>query len=176
MILNRTLGTKFEIITGYKGSSDYQLAMQQGEVDGACVTWESLRATARPMLNADGKDKLIPLIIHRRWDEPHVRDLPLIPELIKGEENRATYKAWAAHLEFFRPFSLPPDTAEDRVALLRQAFRDTLADPAFLAEAKKSQLDIDFVSGEEVEKQVEQILSIRPKAKENLAFLVRKQK
>jgi tripartite-type tricarboxylate transporter receptor subunit TctC len=175
-ILNRTLGTKFEIITGYKGSADYQLAMQQGEVDGACVTWEALRATAIPMLNAKGKDRLIPVMIHRRWHEPHVKDLPLIPELIKGEENRATYKAWAAHLEFFRPFTFPPDTPKDRVTVLRKAFKVTLADPAFLAEAKKSQLDIEFVSGEEVESQVEQILSIRPKAKENLAFLVRKGK
>ena len=175
-ILNRTLGTKFEIITGYKGSADYQLAMQQGEVAGACVTWEALRATAISMLNAKGKDRLIPVMIHRRWDEPHVKGLPLIPELIKGEENQATYKAWAAHLEFFRPFTFPPDTPKDRVTVLRKAFKATLADPAFLAEAKKSQLDIEFVSGEEVESQVEQILSIRPKAKENLAFLVRKGK
>jgi hypothetical protein len=175
-ILNRTLGTKFEIITGYKGSADYQLAMQQGEVDGACVTWEALRATAIPMLNAKGKDRLIPVMIHRPWDEPHVKRLPLIPELIKGDENQAPYKAWSAHLEFFRPFTLPPDTPKDRVTLLRKAFKDTLADPAFLAEAKKSQLDIEFVSGEEVEKQVEQILSVRPKAKQNLAFLVRKGK
>ncbi|HWO41435.1 MAG TPA: tripartite tricarboxylate transporter substrate-binding protein [Candidatus Eisenbacteria bacterium] len=175
-ILNRTLGTKFEIITGYKGSADYQLAMQKGEVDGACVTWESLRATAIPMLNAKGKDRLIPFMIHRRWDEAYVKDLPLIPELIKGEDKRATYRAWAAHLEFFRPFTLPPDTPQDRVAILRKAFQATVTDPDFLREAKKSKLDIDYVSAEEVEKYVEEILSIRPAAKENLAFLVRKAK
>jgi tripartite-type tricarboxylate transporter receptor subunit TctC len=175
MILNRTLGTKFEVITGYKGSSDYQLAMQQGEVDGACVTWESLRATARPMLSAKGKDKLVPFIIHRRWDEPPVRDLPLIPQLIKGEE-RATYKAWAAHLEFFRPFTLPPKTPEDRLMLLRKAFKATLEDREFLAEAKKSQLDIDYVSAEEVERHIEETLAMPTKAKANLAFLVRKGK
>jgi tripartite-type tricarboxylate transporter receptor subunit TctC len=160
MILNRTLGTKFDIITGYKGSVDYQLAMRQGEVDGACVTWESLRATARPMLDAKGDDKLIPLIIHRRWDEPEVKDLPLIPELIKGEENRATYKAWAAHLEFFRPFSLPPKTPKDQLMLLRKAFKATLEDSKFLAEAKKSKLDIDYVSGEETERYVRETLAI----------------
>jgi tripartite-type tricarboxylate transporter receptor subunit TctC len=176
MILNRTLGTKFEIITGYAGSAAYQLAMQKREVDGACVTWESLRATAIPMLNAKGKDRLIPLMIHRRWDEPWVKDLPLIPELIKGEENQATYRAWAAHLEFFRPFTLPPDTPQDRLMVLRKAFKATLADPEFSSEAKKSKLDIDYVSGEEVEKHVEEILAIRPKAKQDLAFLVRKGK
>jgi tripartite-type tricarboxylate transporter receptor subunit TctC len=175
-ILNRTLGTKFQIITGYKGSAEYQRAMQKGEVDGACVTWESLRATATAMLNAKGKDKLIPIMIHRRWDESYVRDLPLIPEIIKGEENRATYRAWAAHLEFFRPFSLPPDSPQDRLAVLRKAFQATMQDPAFLSEANKAKLDIDYVSGQEVERHVEEILSIRPKAKENLAFLVRKGK
>ena len=176
MILNRTLGTKFEVITGYKGSADYQLAMRQGEVDGACVTWESLRSTARAMLEAKGVNQLIPIVIHRPWDEPYVRDLPLIPEIIKGEENRATYRAWAAHLEFFRPFTLPPKTPRDRLAILRKAFEATLQDPGFLTEAKKAKLDIDYVSGEKVEGHVREILSVRPKAKENLAFLVRKAK
>jgi tripartite-type tricarboxylate transporter receptor subunit TctC len=176
MILNRTLGTKFEVITGYKGSADYQLAMRQGEVDGACVTWESLRSTARAMLDAKGDNQLIPIVIHRPWDEPYVRDLPLIPDIIKGEENRATYRAWAAHLEFFRPFTLPPKTRQDRLAVLRKAFKATVQDPGFLSEAKKARLDIDYVSGEEVEGHVHEILSVRPKAKENLAFLVRKGK
>jgi tripartite-type tricarboxylate transporter receptor subunit TctC len=175
-ILNRTLGTRFEVITGYKGNADYQLAMQQGEVDGACITWEGMRATAQSMLSAKGDDRLIPIVIHRRWDEPYVRDLPLIPELIKTEENRATYKAWAAHLEFYRPFTLPTKTPHDRLMTLRKAFKATLQDPAFLSEAKKAKLDIHYVSGEEVEDHVEDILAMGSKAKENLAFLVRKGK
>jgi tripartite-type tricarboxylate transporter receptor subunit TctC len=54
--------------------------------------------------------------------------------------------------EIVRTYTLPPGTPKDRVQLLRKAFEATLKDPEFLADAKKSDLSVDFVSGEEVEK------------------------
>jgi hypothetical protein len=145
--------------------------MQSREVDGACWTWDSMRVTARGMLDAEGDGKLIPFVIHSRWPDPEVRDLPLFREVIRDKALRDAYDVWSGPYEFQRPMVLPPGIPPDRLQLLRRAFRATLHDPAFLADAKKSKLTIDFVSGEEIERQVEKILSIPPSVRERLAFL-----
>jgi tripartite-type tricarboxylate transporter receptor subunit TctC len=175
-ILNRTIGTKFKVISGYEGTSTILVAMRRKEIDGGCWGWESARTTARPMLEAQGDDKLIPFLIHRREPDPEVKDLPLIPEVIKGEDNLSAYRTWAGTFEFQRPFSVPPGTPKERLQLLRKAFADTMKDPEFLIEAEKSKLETVYVSGEETEKYVNQVLAITPKAKELLDFLVTKPK
>jgi tripartite-type tricarboxylate transporter receptor subunit TctC len=175
-ILNRAIGTKFNIVSGYEGTSTILVAMRRKEIDGGCWTWESARTTARPMLDAKGDDKLIPFLIHSREPDPEVKDLPLIPEVIKGEDNISAYRTWSGTYEFQRPFSLPPGTPKERVQILRQAFAATMKDPGFIAEAEKAKLETTFVSGEQVDKYVDQVLSITPKAKEVLDFLVKKQK
>ena len=78
--------------------------------------------------------------------------------------------------EFQRPFTVPPGTPKDRLQLLRKGFADTMKDPQFLAEAEKSKLDVTYVSGEEIESHVNKVLSITPKARELLDFLMTKPK
>jgi tripartite-type tricarboxylate transporter receptor subunit TctC len=175
-ILDRTLGKKFKVISGYEGTSTILVAMRRKEVDGGCWTWESARTTARPMLDGKGDEKLIPFLIHRREPDPEVKDLPLIPEVIKGEDNLSAYRTWVGTYEFQRPFSVPPGTPKERLQLLRKGFAATMKDPAFIAEAEKSKLETTYVSGEEIDKYVNQVLSITPKAKEVLNFLVVKPK
>ena len=176
-ILNLTLGTKFNVVSGYEGTGTILVAMKRKEVEGGCWTWESARTTARAMLDAKGDDRLIPYLIHRRWDEPEVKDLPLIPDVLKKDEDKlAAYRTWAGTYEFQRPFSVPPGTPKERLQLLRKAFGDTLKDPEFLAEAKKVKFKVTYVPGEEVEKKVEGMLAITPKAKELLSFLMVKPK
>ena len=68
---------------------------------------------------------------------------------------------------------LPPATPKEQLGIVRKAFKTTLEDPEFLAEAKSSNLVIDYVSGEEIEKFVDQILAISPTAKAKLQFLVK---
>jgi tripartite-type tricarboxylate transporter receptor subunit TctC len=171
-ILNLTLGTKFDVISGFGGSSRIRIAMQTREVDGACFGWESMRVTARSMLDAKGGDKLIPFITHGDSQDPEVKELPRLTNVIKGKENRAILNAWLSKYDFQRPFSLPPGTPKERLNILRKAFKATLEDPRFLAQAKKSKLVINYVSGEEIEKFVDEILAISPKTKKSLQFLV----
>jgi tripartite-type tricarboxylate transporter receptor subunit TctC len=175
-ILNRTQGTKFKVISGYEGTSTILVAMRRKEVDGGCWTWESARTTARPMLDAQGDDKLIPFLIHAKEPDPEVKDLPLIPEVIKGEDNLSAYRTWSGTYEFQRPFSVPPGTPKERLQVLRKAFAATMKDPEFVAEAQKSKFDATYVSGEEVDKYVANVLSVTPKAKELLDFLMVKPK
>jgi tripartite-type tricarboxylate transporter receptor subunit TctC len=172
-ILNRVAGTKFDVISGYAGTSPVRVALQRHEVEGACLGWESMRVSNRAMLDAKSDDKLIPFITHKRLEDPEVKDLPLFTEVIKGQDNIATYKTWAASYEFQRPFSLPPSAPKERLQTLRTAFAATLRDPEFLAEAKKMKLYIHPVSGEDIEGYVNEIYSMSDKVKENLSFLVR---
>jgi hypothetical protein len=171
-ILNLTLGTRFDVISGFEGSSRIRIAMQIREIDGACFSWEGMRVTARSMLDAKGDDKLIPFITHGNPQDPEFKDLPRLNEVVKGKDNLAILNAWLHQHDFQRPLMLPPGTPKERLGILRKAFKATLEDPQFLADAKKSKLVIDYVSGEEIEKSVDQILATSPKTKESLQFLV----
>jgi tripartite-type tricarboxylate transporter receptor subunit TctC len=173
-MLNRWAGAKFQIIPGYTGTSKIRIAMQSKELDGACWTWDSMRSTARAMLDAKGDDRMIPVIISDRWEDPEVRNVPLFTEVFSDEDNRRAFNTWNAANQFSRPFTLPPGTPKDRVKLLRNAFKATLQDNDFVADAKKSNLTVEHVSGEEAEKLVAQIYSMPPQVKKRLDFTVRK--
>lgn len=175
-LMNALAGTKLKVVPGYKGTSHIRAAMQRKELDGACWTWDSMRVTARSMLDATGDDELIPFIIHGKPGDPEVKELPQFDEVVKGKENVAAFNAWANPYAFQRPLMLPPKTPKDRLQILRQGFKATLQDAEFLAEAKKAKLNIQYVSGEEIETYVDEILSIPPAIKERLAFLVKKAK
>ncbi|HSE89525.1 MAG TPA: tripartite tricarboxylate transporter substrate-binding protein [Candidatus Binatia bacterium] len=175
-ILNETIGTKFKVVSGYEGTGPILVAMRRKEVDGGCWGWESARTTARALLDGKGDEKLIPFLIHRREPDPEVKDLPLIPEIIKGEDKLSAYRTWVGTYEFQRPFTVPPGTPKERLQILRKGFADTMKDPAFIAEAEKSKLETTYVSGEEIDKYVGQIYSITPRAKELLSFLTTKAK
>ena len=171
-LMNELLGTKIKVIAGYKGTSATRLAMQKREADGICSGWESMRVTARSMLDAQGEDKLIPFIIHGKLEDPEVKDLPQFTKIIKGEENLKAFKTWANQYDFQRPLVVPPKTPKERLQTLRTALQKTLTDREFLAEAKSSKMLIDNVTGEEVEQTVDEILSISPAIKKKLQFLV----
>ena len=81
-----------------------------------------------------------------------------------------------ATYQFQRPVSLPPGTPKSRLNILRKAYAAVMKDPQFLAEAKKSKLIINYVSGPQIEKYIDQIQNTPAKAKEALSFLVRKKK
>jgi tripartite-type tricarboxylate transporter receptor subunit TctC len=175
LILNKTLGTDFEVISGFTGTATTRVALQKREINAFCSQWESMRVTARAMLDAPGDDKLIPFVISERWEDPEVKDLPLFKNAIKDPKKYAIFRAWASQMDFQRPLTVAPGTPKDRLAILRNGLSQTLKDPELLAEAKKSKLLITPVSGESTEKLVDEILSMPADVKESLSFLVRKQ-
>jgi tripartite-type tricarboxylate transporter receptor subunit TctC len=173
LILNQALGTKFEVISGYSGTAKIRVALQSRELDGFCSQWESMRVTARPMLDSEGDNKLIPYVISEKWEDPEVRNLPLFKDVIKDPKKFAIYKAWADQMDFQRPLALPPGTPKGRLESLRKALADVLKDKTLVEEAKKAKLVITHVSGEKTTKLVDEILSMPEDAKKSLSFLVR---
>jgi hypothetical protein len=164
------------VISGFTGTATTRVALQKREVNTFCSQWESMRVTARAMLDATGEDKLIPFIISEHWEDPEVKNLPLFKDAIKDPKKYGIFRAWAAQMDFQRPFSVAPGTPKDRLEILRNGLTQTLKDPELLAEAKKSKLVITPVSGEKTEKLVDEVLSMPAEAKKSLQFLVRKTK
>jgi tripartite-type tricarboxylate transporter receptor subunit TctC len=175
-MMNRWAGTKFDIIQGYGGTAKIRLAMRSREVDGGCWTWDSIRSTARSMIDAQGPDKMIPFIINDRWEDPEVKNTTLFRDVFKDPGNLRAFDAWNAANDFARPFALPPRSPFESLKILRQAFKDTMADKEYLADLKRANLTAEYISGETVEKFVEQIYATPPELKTRLDFTVKKRK
>ena len=171
LMLNRMTGAKFNVVSGYQGTAQIRLALQRREVEGLCTNWDSVLATQRDLLDAKGDEAMTPFIIHARVPEPEANSAVLVSEVIKDASNLHTYKVYMAQMEYSRPLTTSPGIPRTRLEILRRAFKATLADPEFLAQANKLKLDISHVSGEESEKLVNEVLSIPPKVKDNLSYL-----
>ena len=94
---------------------------------------------------------------------PELPNVPLASKYAKNDEARQLMQIGIEEpAAYYRPYALPPDTPKDRVQLLRRAFEQTLKDPEFLADAQKSKLDIDPISGEELQKMIAKVFKLEP--------------
>jgi tripartite-type tricarboxylate transporter receptor subunit TctC len=154
-VLNATIGTKFKIVTGYPGGNDVDLAMERGEVMGRCGwSWSSVIATHQNWLDDNKINVLVQLSLKKHRDLPNV---PLVMDFAKTEQQAQIFKLVFARQPMGRPFLSPPGIPADRVAALRKAFMETLQDREFLAEAEKMKLEINPVSGDEVQRIVQDV-------------------
>ncbi len=171
-ILNKAMGTKLKIITGYRGTATIRLALEGREIDGFCSQWESMRVTARSMLDAEGDQKLVPFVIDSHsYPDPEIQKIPLFKDVL-NEEGLKLYNSWAFQMAFQRMLALPPGTPKDRLEILQKAYEKTLKDPKLLAEAKKAKLVVTYVPGPEVKKLVDGIINMPAEVRESLSFLV----
>ena len=170
-VLKATLGLPIQLVAGYKGTSQIRLAADSGEIAGGCWAWESIKVTWRKALEA-GDVKVVLQAI----PEPHpeLRKVPLAIKYAKTDEARKLIQVGVHDPgAITRPYMVAPGTPKERVQLLRKAFLDTLKDKEFLAEARKAKLDIDPVTGEQVERIISGLFKVEPsllaKLKEALA-------
>ncbi|MDA0652248.1 MAG: tripartite tricarboxylate transporter substrate-binding protein [Proteobacteria bacterium] len=156
---NYLVGTKLKIIYGYRGSSQMYLAMERGEVEGrATNTWAGYRSE-KPQWIADKKlNFLIQVGLEKEADLPHV---PLLQDLVKGDPDKEQIaRALAMATKVGRPIAAPPGVPDDRVAALRKAFDETLLDPGFKADAKRSRAEIRSMTGAELTDLINDIFAI----------------
>ena len=140
-MLNALIGTKFKTYNGYPDSAAVGMAMEQGEVDGYCgFTLGSVRS-ARPVWL---EKNLVSIMMQMApVSHPDLKTTPNPQDLLKDEDARQAYLlVWGAG-GMGRPIAAPPGVPADRVAALRRAFQDVLADPAFLEDVKTSRIDVD---------------------------------
>jgi tripartite-type tricarboxylate transporter receptor subunit TctC len=147
-ILKYLFDAKLKIVSGYPGSEDIVLAMQRGEVE-AIPNYSTAGLARHADWVADKKVRiLVQNGLKKLADYP---DVPLITDLVRNDEDRAILELILGQTTFGRPYFMGPKVPADRVAALRAAFMDTMKDPDFLAEAKKQKLDIDPISGTEMQ-------------------------
>lgn len=149
-ILKSTLGLPIQAVSGYKGTSDIRLAVESGEIDGACFAWQSIKTTWRKALDAGNVSVLLQIMAQ---PHPELPNIPVAMNFAKTSEARKLLQAGVQDpAAITLPYSLPPGTPKERVQELRMAFQETLRDKEFLSEAGKAKLDIDPIAGDEVER------------------------
>lgn len=147
VVARAVLGLKYKVISGYEGTAQIHKAMETGEVHGVGSTaYASLRALAQNWLD-EGKVKVIAQWGLRR--HKNLPDTPAILDLAKTDADRRALTLLMARLEYGRPYFLPPGVPEERASALIRAFERTMADPAFVAEAMKLNLEVEPVSSTE---------------------------
>jgi tripartite-type tricarboxylate transporter receptor subunit TctC len=169
-LLRATLNLPIHMVEGYKGTADIRLAADGGEVAGACWAWQSIETTWSKGLQSGEVNVVIQATEKRHPDLPKV---PLAFELIKNEEGKQLLRAGGLlPSTVTRVYVTTPGTPKDRVKMLQKAFADTLKDKAFLAEAEKAKLELDPLTGDEVEKAVGDMFNIDDKLKSKLSAIL----
>jgi tripartite-type tricarboxylate transporter receptor subunit TctC len=149
-VLNKVLGTKFNIVEGYQGMGDALLAVQRGETQGMCASYAQFRIADQLM--HDGK-----LFFLLRAEEAAILEIPDVPSIFdyaKTGEQRALMQFVFSSTEFGRPYVFPPDVPKDRVEIMRKAVAAAAHDPALLAEAANIKMDMTYTSPESLEQLV----------------------
>jgi tripartite-type tricarboxylate transporter receptor subunit TctC len=158
--MNQVLGTKFRIVGGYPGGNEINLAMERGEVGGrGSNSWASWKSN-HPHWIAEKKINILVQVGLTR--APDLKDVPLMLELAKNEEDKQVLTFLSSDMGIARAFATTPDTPQDRLRALRTAFMGVMKDPIFLAEAKKQQMDIEPTGHEEVQRVVESMINASP--------------
>ena len=150
-----------KVVTGYSnGGADIVLGMERGEVGGRCGwSWSSLLSENKALLDSKKINIVLQLGLEKfdgLPNVPSVMDLPTTPQ------NKAALKLIVSRQSIARPFAAPPGLPADRLQALRAAFDATMKDPQFLAEAKRLNLEVRPVSGDDVEKLIKELYATPP--------------
>lgn len=134
-LLNETLGTKLEVVVGFRGQSGAWQAMERGEIDTYGMTyWSSLTSVRKKWL----QDRSIRILL--QYGPEKVSELAHVPyalDLIKNPADRAFFEVATFQMSLGRPFAAPPGVPAERVAALRKALMDTFRDDKFQRDARR---------------------------------------
>ncbi len=149
LLLNDLLGYKFKLVRGYKGTPEINIATERGEIHGnAGVGLASVKTLSQKWID---EKKIRFLVQYNMQPEPELKGVPMVMELAKTDTQRTAMRLLFARTEYARPYFLPPDVPAERVQALRRAFDATMKDPAFIVDARKLQLEISPMTGEDLQ-------------------------
>jgi tripartite-type tricarboxylate transporter receptor subunit TctC len=175
MLINETIGTKFELVLGYPGAPEMDLAVEKNETQCralSVVSWFS----GEPYQTWRTKEFVRVLIQTGRVRDERLPQIPTLNELMdefKTEDlGRRLATVVLASGEFGRPYQLPPGISAERLKILRDAFVKTMADRAFLDEAKRRNLEVKPSTGEELEKLAKEVMGQPPQVIERVKKLM----
>lgn len=150
-MVRATTGAPMSIVPGYKGTLDVTLAMERGEIDGACGwEWSSAKAQ-KPEWIRDGKLNFLLQIGPDANDELTKMAVPRLDQYMKDDESRRVMALIVSQQAFQRPYFIAMGTPDAYVTILRKAFDATMKDDQFLADATKLRIDVSPLAGATVQ-------------------------
>lgn len=161
-LLDETIGTKFQIILGYRSGTRIDLAVEKGELNCRAFTITAYFAR-EPFFTWRKKNFVNVLMQTGKKRDSRLKDSPTIYELMDkyktGDSGRRLANLILAGGEFGRPYVLPPGTPADKVKILREAFAKTIQDPKVIAEAKRANLEIDPSGAQELQQLAKEVVN-----------------
>jgi tripartite-type tricarboxylate transporter receptor subunit TctC len=156
---NHTAGSKFEVVSGYKGTVDVALAMERGEVDGMCGwDWSSVKSQKSDWISEKKANVLVQVSLEP-LDELTERGVPHIWKFVPKEDDRKVAELVVSQQVFQRSYIAPPQTPAEPLGILRTAFDAAMKDPAFLADAEKMKISITPLAGGKVQNLIGRLYS-----------------
>jgi tripartite-type tricarboxylate transporter receptor subunit TctC len=158
-LLNAAIGLPLRVVEGYGGGAVARLALERGEVDGYCGSWQSVKSVWQDQFAAG---KFLILVQTGAEAEPALAHVPRAMDFAKSEEAKQLLDVnETIHgIEFV--YATAPETPAARLAILRAAFMATLRSPDLLAEAQKAALDIDPVDGATIARKLASLYDLPP--------------
>ena len=176
-LMEETLGAKFNTLTGYKDGPEVELAVEREEVQCRGISVETLFGR-EPLISWHKSGFIRVLIQTGKKRDPRLPDVPTIWELMNEYKTPEAGKRLATIIlavgQFGRPFVSTPGLPPERAKLLQSAFRKTVTDPEFQAQAKERRLDIDPVGGEELRALAREVITQPPEVIERMKRLLEK--
>jgi len=148
-ILNMGLGARLKLVRGYNGTSALMLAIERGEVEGMCgMVLAALQAEHPDWLE---KRMIKPILQIGLQPSAALLGAPLVTTFVRSAEDMQLLRLLIGWTIMGRPYLAPPGVPDDRAAALRAAFEETMRDPDFLADAKRSRVEIDPIGAADIE-------------------------
>jgi tripartite-type tricarboxylate transporter receptor subunit TctC len=169
-MLNNILGARYKLIKGYPSTPPVHVAIERGELDAICQSWASFKEQASATMT---KGEIKPLVQMALRPDPEMTKLnvPMIFDFINAEHVRPEFTLEQAKAYFTlvistgfagRPFFVALEVPPARIEALRDAFDSMVKDSVFLAEAEKQKRELDYVSGEDLQKIIVDLAATPP--------------
>jgi tripartite-type tricarboxylate transporter receptor subunit TctC len=153
----KTSRAQYDVVSGYSGTAEIALAMERGEIDGACGwDWSSLKSQ-RPDWIRNGTVNVLLQAGLEPNPELTRMGVPSVFNYVKDEADRRAVELIVSQQVFLRSYIAPPGVPAQTLAMLRSAFDATMADALFLDDAEKLRIDISPLSGAKVQDLVQKI-------------------
>jgi tripartite-type tricarboxylate transporter receptor subunit TctC len=170
-MLEEALGTKFQIVTGYAGGNEIDLATERNEV--VCRSFTTAAYFAREPYHTWRKKNFVRILVQTgQKRDPRLPETPLLSELMDevktSELGRRVVTVMLGSGELGRPIVTHPATPPERTKVLREAFMRSMADPALLEDAAKNKLEITPVGGEELARIAKAVIDQPPEVIERI--------
>jgi tripartite-type tricarboxylate transporter receptor subunit TctC len=162
-LLEETIGAKFQIVTGYQGGADIEIAVERGEVQCRAFTIQVFYGR-EPFHTWRSKNQVRVLVYGGKKRDPRIPDTPLFSELLDqykaSDLNRRLVTVMLGSGEFgAAPMFTAPGTAPELTKILRAGYAKALTSPELMADAKKQGLEPDLIHGDEMEALAKEVLN-----------------